>query len=536
MIPRTTFLSALGLCLVAACGSDVSEQPNDDDGGAGGAGATGGGGSGGSVATTIDANAPTEDTILVRFDGAPPPEVLVPSAFTVTGERGPLAILSVSLDAATNIATLATDKQKLGDSYELIIVAPGELGGQSDSFPAADTARLWASDLNNPAINEYELVADRRAIGEHVVVYVEQGSFASNVEATVSYFDDAAFPIETALFNEAPDRDDNGRVVLLGLNGKGAYGGYFNPINALTNAEAMQWGVHSNEKEMLYINVEFGSFDNERVVAHEFQHLLYNEAHDLFEDWSWHNEGLGECATHAVNGHNDDDAWYYTQDPLGGIAEGASLVNWTYANFDQYVLSYLFLTYVAGQLDGVDSYGELFDLNGDPSDVDAFIQQRLGVPFAEAHKRSLAATWVQDAAGPYSYNGMVDFPSSPPIGAGPLTLKSFSGAFLQPSSSPVNYPGDQGGDIQYLGVTGDGTVTTAPPFEVSGGALLVFNASQLPGGSTQGSGTLMMPLAPAARARPQAAIARELVWLHPPPYHPAKVERLRRWQAVAHAR
>jgi hypothetical protein len=540
MIARTTFLPALALCLAAAaCGSDVSEAPDDDNNPDGGGGAGAGGGTGGSSIPQIEVNAPTQDTIAVKFDAAPPEDLLVATGYVVNGERGPVGVHSAALDPATNIVTLATDRQKLGDTLTLDVIGGGVYDGMSDSFLAADTARFWASDLNDPNFNEYELVADRKAVGDHVVVYVEQGETALNVEAAVTFFDSKVLPIETALFTDVPDRDDNGRVLLLGLDGKGAYGGYFYPLNSYTNEEAMQWGVHSNEMEMLYINVEFGFFDNERVVGHEFQHLLYNEAHDLLDDWAWHNEGLGECATHAVNGVNDQDAYYYTQDPQGGIAEGISLINWNYANFDQYVLSYLFLTYVASQVDGVDSYGDLFALNGDPEEVEQFIQNNLGVSFAEAHKNSLVATWVQDATGPYGYNGMVDFNGSPPVGEGPLTLKSFSGAFLQPGTSPVDYPGDQGADIQYVGITGDGTVSTAPPFDVTGGALLVFNASQIVGSSTQGSGNLM-PLLPGftqpRATRLQPARGRELVWLHPPPYHPAKLEHLHRWQAVAHAR
>src|SRR5690606_37371388 len=133
---------------------------------------------------------------------------------------------------------------------------------------------------------------------------------------------------------------------------------------------------------------------DEHVIAHEFSHLLYHETHP-FEDWSWHNEGMAECAVHLVLGNNDYDFWYYVTDPVGGIATGLSLVNWQYANFDQYVLSYLFLAYLAGQKDGVSTFGELFALDGSPLSVDAWTKDQLGVDFTEAHRNQLLATWIQ---------------------------------------------------------------------------------------------------------------------------------------------
>lgn len=536
---RSTHLTLLAALLVAsACDSDVQEVGNDDDSGGSGPGGQGGGG-GLPIVPGLDGKAPTQFSVEVTFNTTPPAEALDPARYTLDGDHGALVIESVSQGAMTNVITLTTNKQKLGVSYAVTFDGPDAWQGLADTFPSADTATFWTTDLGSPQFSEYEVTAARKAIGEHVVVYVQQDMFANNVADTVAYFDEQVYPTETALFNAEPDQDDNDRVLLLGLNGKGAYGGYFNPVDTFSDDIAFpQWGRHSNEIEMLYINVEGGAFDNEHVVAHEFSHMLYHVSHDTFEAWSWHNEGMAECAVHAVNGDNYTDVAYYVQDPQGGIRSGLSLVNWQFANFDQYVLSYMFLSYVAGQKEGVPTFGELFALDGSPFGFDSWLEQELGVSFAEAHQQQLAATWVQAPSGPYGYNGMITLPGTAPVGDGPFSLEPFSGTFRQPAS-PVSYPGTQGPDIVYLGINGLGAIDATEPFDVAGGALLVFNTStDLNDLSPQPTGNPLPQIAggKTAELAPVAELTRAMTWLHPPPFNPNRLDAMRQWQRVVRAR
>jgi hypothetical protein len=548
--PRTlSSLSVLPFLVTAwlatACGSEVTEL--EDDGGTTSAGGSepihpedpvGPGGSEPQRQPTMSAHAPTQFTIEITYNMEPPAELLDAGSYSISGEYGGVDIEEVRTEGA-HVVVLETSKQKLGVDYSLDVEAEGDWGDLAETFPSADTAMFWAVDLADPAFSEFQITADRKTVGDNVVIYVEQGWSANNVPQTVDYFDGEVFPIETSLFNDAPDRDENDRVLLLGLNGKGAYGGYYSNINTLTNEEALsQWGYHSNETEMLYVNVETGEM-SQHVVAHEFSHLLYaeREVQTFGEDWAWHNEGMAECAVHAVEGNNDYDAWYYTEDPQGGIRSGPSLINWQYANFDQYVLSYMFLSYLAGQKDGVSTFGELFDLSGRPSSVEAWTQQNLGVSFTEAHQRQLLATWAQEPSGIHSYNGMVSFAGSPPVGTGAFTLEPFSGAFRQPAS-PVSYPGTQGPDIVYVGIDGLNTIDVTEPFDLSGGGLLVFNTSaNVNNLSPQPTGN-PMPAHP-GEAASFTAVAEETRFMtlqHPPPFHPERAEQLRRWQSIAHAR
>jgi hypothetical protein len=261
------------------------------------------------------------------------------------------------------------------------------------------------------------------------------------------------------------------------------------------------------------------------------------ESHGFESGWSWHNEGMAECAKHAVHGQNDYDYWYYSEDPQGGIQTGLSLVNWEWANFDQYVLSYMFLTYLAGQKEGIETYRELFALDGSPASVEAWIQQELGVTFSEAHKRQLLATWVQEPSGIYSFNGLDGFAGLPPVGSGTFTLEPFAGTFRQPAS-PVMYPGTQGPDVIYVGINGLGEIDETEPFDTTDGALFVFNTStNINNLSPQPTGNPMPPVRQNKMMKAEVAEAtRVMTRLHPPPLYPERLSDVRAWQAIAHAR
>ncbi len=539
---RRTLVCFLGLFAVTACGSEVSAPQASASSGSGGAPGSGGEAPVPRKKPRFDAKAPTQFSLEVDFNLTAPPEAFDIASYTISGAYGSVAVTAIREGATANIVVLETAKQKLGVDYDLAFGAVGEWDGMTDVFPSADTAIFWTADFTDPAFGEYQVTAARRAVGDRVVIYIAQGMSANNVKATVSHFDDKVYPIETGLFNAAPDQDGNDRVLLLGLDGKGGYGGYFNPTDTLSEAEAFaNWGVHSNETDMLYINIASGTFDNTRVVSHEFSHMLYRVSHQFIDsDWSWHNEGLAECAVHAVNGHNNDDVAYYIQDPQGGISAGVSLINWQFANFDQYVLSYMFLSYVAGQKDGIQTFGELFALDGSPAGFDAWLQQELGIGFEQAHRRQLLATWLQQTSGLYSYNQMASFLGQPPVGTDPFSLEPFSGAFRQPAS-PVSYPGTQGPDVIYIGINGLGDIGETDPFDVSGGALLVFNTStNMNDLNAQPTGNPIpaLPQAePSASQWPLATVAertRSLTRLHPPPLNPARREALHQWQRIAH--
>lgn len=521
-----------------ACGDEVVQQAPDDDGsGAGGSGATGpgAGGTGGSVEPGPQGieslTAPTETQVTLELAEEAGEAALFLESWTIDSDHGPVAVEGVVVGPDGRTVELTTSTQKLGVTYTLRY-ATGDDTIEGD-FLAADTARFWYADLASPNFEQYEIVANRAEVGPHSVIYVQQGETMSNAAAIVDHFEQDVFPTETAMFTEAPDRDENGRVVLLGVDGKGAFGGYFNPVDTLEDAMTFpQWGYHSNEKEMLYLNTENGFVQAaDVVVPHEMSHLLYQELHpSLFEDWPYHNEGLAECAVNAVNGAHGYALDVYVADPLGDLANGLSLVQWEYGNYSQYVQAYVFWSYVAGQMDGVGSYADLMHQNGHPNNIQSYLQQELGKGFGEAQLSALVATWAQHPSGEHSFNGVLSFPGKPQIASSSsLSLSPFAGVFTVPGQATVDYPGTQGPDIVYAGVDGAGNVDLAAPFEVGGGVLVALNTVfELDAPASQPIG--LIPKPPSGVASGAPAQARSRAWFHPPPFNPERLDRMHRWR------
>jgi hypothetical protein len=138
-----------------------------------------------------------------------------------------------------------------------------------------------------------QLVKEGRAL----VVYQEEGyrfstlgesDEAAQVAAAVTTFDDVIFPRETALFGPCPDHDGNGRVILLITHLTGTSELFF-PFDEMSDSDAVRFGFHSNEGEILY-----HAFDqqgnhaewNIQSLAETFHQLLHY-SHDPGETaWS----------------------------------------------------------------------------------------------------------------------------------------------------------------------------------------------------------------------------------------------------------
>ncbi|XXY45130.1 hypothetical protein WME91_34520 [Sorangium sp. So ce269] len=553
----TVWLVGCWVLLAASCSDrrdieDPALHGAGNDGGAAGGGEawSGHGGAGGAAGESggpfrLDAiiAAPSQHEVEIHLseDIAAPP--LDAAAYRITSPRGSLRVEQVAYDAERATLVLTTARQKLGVTYELTVRSPGSrLDGVTGSFLSADTATFWATDFGDPAFADYQIVAERGGVGEHVVVYVEQGMPVSDVEDTIRMFDDRIYPVETRLFAEAPDVDQNGKVVLLGLDGAEYYGGYFHPLDTFPDDDTMRVvGLHSNEADMLYINVAQGaSLHAVDVVTHEFQHMLYHGQHGGEDDyWLYHDEGLAECAIRAVWGEHPYVLDHVRSDPTGRLAMGESLVHWEFGNYDQYALAYLFLSYVASRLGGVERYADLFALRGHPEEVDAFLMDQLGEGFARTQLSWLVATWLRAPSGPGGYGDVISFPDAfrPPVapaGTTSLDLPPFAGAFFPLEVAGVDYPGSQGEHVLYAGISGRGGADLEAPFDVEGGALVVLN-SRLDAldPSPEASGPDLPSLGArdvgsALRARPERP--RDRAWLHPPPVGPRNAAALRAWR------
>jgi len=485
-------------------------------------------------------DAPNELTVNVAFNGDPGKAAAEDlSVYSIDSSVGSLTLTAAQYNPLTKTVQLTSKKQKLGITYTLIIT-PGENSkeGLTEDFISADTAQFWATDFSSPNFPDYQLTADRAAVGTYSVIYIEQGMSASDVAQAISEFDDKIYPIETNLFTTAPDVDGNGKILMLGLNGGDYYGGYFTPVNEYSEEQTMQWwGLHSNEMDMIYINVIGGTLNVGIVIPHEFQHMLYHKRHGFTEPYfDYHDEGLAECATHAVYGVNSYAISYYEADPNGKIGNGMSLVHWEWGVYEHYAVAYLFWTYLASRLNDVPSYHDIFDLDtGSPEEVNAFIAANLLSDFPTVQSSGMLANWIQSLDTIYGYGDMLYFAghSSPKVTPGitSLDLEPFGGAFFHLTQQLVNYPGTQGEHIMYIGVDPDDNVDLTAPFFVNGGVLLVLNANQdYNGWPTEHSGP-DLPAQGVKTAAPKALISP--AWLDPPPINPYNLESLRQWREAA---
>ncbi|MBW2524158.1 MAG: hypothetical protein JRI23_08280 [Deltaproteobacteria bacterium] len=548
---RSTLLFA-ALLAAAGCSNSVEVEPAAQ-GGAGGGGVSGGtAGTGAELPEpdpTVQAHAPDETSVEVRFNvEADAPQLSSADAYVIASEQGPLHVAAVSAGADGRTFTLTTEKQKLGVTYQLSVDVPGEaVDGLEDSFLAADTASFWATDFSSPHYPDYTVEAERVVVGDHCVLYVEKGYSIAGAEQSAADFDQRIFPVETTLFTGPPDFDGNDRIVILGLDGGDYYGGYFSPVNAYPEDDVYpQWGIHSNEMELLYINVAGAhAIDTTHVVPHELQHLLYHERHGLqMEYFAYHDEGLAEGAVLAVNGANDYAPYHYVTDPSGALGRGISLVNWEVGDYDQYARAYLFWAYVASRLGGVEGLGEIFDQDGHPEQIGAFLASELGTDFMATYRDMLIATWVQATSGPLGFEQLVHFTGAPPtapVGTTSLQLEPFGGALFPLAVAEVDYPGTQGPNIEYVGIDGDGNVDLDAPFDVDGGVLVALNAHlevvdfpaepsgpDLPAASPSSNMTGGAPAAP--QYLPPVAAHPHPTWLDPPPVHPAYRQHLDKWR------
>lgn len=486
------------------------------------------------------ANAPTEYTIKATFTEDMESWGEDIANYSVSSNKGALVLEAVSYDPSTKTATITTEKQKLGFTYTLTFQLEDFAPTQS-SFLAADAATFWAIDFSD--YSQYQLTANRAAVGNVTAIYVEDGYSPTDTDTTLTEFENNIYPTLTALFTTPPDFDQNGRITILGLNGGGYYGGYFSGTNGYSDEDTMDWwGLHSNEMEMIHIAIEWDTFMWSNVVPHEFQHLLYSKAHNYGDYWEYHDEGLAETAVHAVYGPNQGAINTYLGDYDGEFADGLSLVNWKYANYDNYALAYLFWTYVASRASGVDTFGEIFDLtNGNPGEVDTFLATLLGSDFATVQLDFMIANWVQANTGTYGYESMLSFSaaSAPTVDAGTtsLDLEPYGGAIFKLSADSVDYPGTQGSNIVYAGIDSSYNVDKTAPFDIEDGALIVFNANQeyntFP---TEHSGPDQAAIAKAKSVVPDSWRKISPAWLDPPPIHPDNYEQIMQWRDRANLR
>jgi hypothetical protein len=160
-------------------------------------------------------------------------------------------------------------------------------------------ARPFWTVRQGPELQPTQVRVSARLVreGRWVTVYQEEGyrfsslgeaDEAAQIAAAVTTFDDVIYPQEVALFGPCPDVDSNGKVLLL-ITRLSRTQGLFFPFDQMTEAEALRYGFHSNQSEIIYHTFdEQGNRANWsiRALAETLNRLLHY-GHDTTETaWS----------------------------------------------------------------------------------------------------------------------------------------------------------------------------------------------------------------------------------------------------------
>jgi hypothetical protein len=491
----------------------------------------------------VSVSAPDEYTVVAHISSNMVKENLENiQNYAVSSSKSSLALESVSFDESKNDLTFKTAKQSAGIYYVLEFIQDTETKISSDSFISADTMSFWIADFSAGWKDEL-LEFYRAGIGENSVFYIQKDLDSKNVEERIAEFDSVIYPVLTSKLHKAPDIDGNEKIVILLLDGKGAYGGYFNPVNQYSEKDAESWGYKSNVAEIIHIDITMLEDDYfNHVAAHEFQHLLYHARHGFsYIYWEYHDEGLAEAAIHMVYGENDMARMYYEWDYEEKLRYGMSLVHWNYADYANYAQAYLFWTYVAGQLTGdSDGFAKIFDLeSGAPGEVDKFFKKELGSSFTDIHINSLLAMTVFDEEGNYSFNGLlkdgqvqINFVPSSQKSA---SLEQFTGAFFSINTDGFEPPAEKGENIVFRSVDSSGSVDLETPFDATGGVLLAYNSNfDYAEWKPENTGEIeISTYVPTLKNNPPACFyGRVPTWGNPPPVLPGSPQ-MKKWIETA---
>lgn len=268
----------------------------------------------------------------------------------------------------------------------------------------------------------YQVPATCRAVGEHAYVFVEDVQWdrgrveQKDVDRMVAVFDRSTpadpnrgiYQTDTEAFGPPPDvdRDPNIYILLLDIvdqfSSKGAYvGGYFSSVNEVPDYVARRAGMHSNEIEMLYVDVNPGDPSSPRTcstVAHEFQHMIHFNQDEDEEDWI--NEG---CSTFAefLNGYGvrvPENFHLHPED---------SLVDWG-NTLEDYEQVGMFIQYLFEHWGGLETISTLVSekANGIYGVTQTLVKRGYRVHFDDVFRDWVVANYLDDPRvgdGRYSY-------------------------------------------------------------------------------------------------------------------------------------
>jgi len=321
----------------------------------------------------------------------------------------------------------------------------------------------------NAAGTAYEQVtATLLKIGDHVQIWSDDSGFATGSEITdlADEFDDVIFPLVTTKFATPSDINDDGTITLLFTDLGLSIAGYFSPGDLYAKSMYPQ----SNERDMIFVSTrndmtKEGAY---AVIAHEFQHLCYNNQNAIIENDSqtinsnentWLNEGMSMTAMHLYNGIQSD--WITAYNQSASVTSGQSLTYWNDTNssdvYGNYALSYLFFEYL--RIQG-GNHTEMFKEIIASEDnsyicVEDAIRKYVneGLNFSDFYTNFRLALFLNDATGTFGFKGEAGFTLTQKYYTGTTAVNlRGTGALLREIDGSFTEPADKGALTKFVGI------------------------------------------------------------------------------------
>jgi cysteine-rich repeat protein len=322
----------------------------------------------------------------------------------------------------------------------------------------------------NGAGTEYnQVTATLLKIGTHVQIWSDDDSFATTEEINdiADEFDDVIYPLVTTNFAMPSDVNDDETITLLFTDLGLSIAGYFSPGDLYAKSMYPQ----SNERDMIFVSTR-NALTNKgtyAVVAHEFQHLCYNNQNAIIEGDAmginsneniWINEGMSMTAMHLYNGIQSD--WITAYNQSGSISSGQALTYWNDSDsndvYGNYALSYLFFQYLRIQGDNkTEMFKEIVtDSVNDYRCVENAIRKYAGegYNFSDFYTDFRISLLLNDSTGKFGFKGEPGFNLNKKYynGTAAVDLRG-TGTLIKQISTPFTEPVDKGALIKYIGIT-----------------------------------------------------------------------------------
>ena len=323
--------------------------------------------------------------------------------------------------------------------------------------------------INGAGTAYEEITATLMRIGKHVQIWCEDTDFAteSQIQDLADEFDNVIYPLVTENFAEPSDINEDGTITLLFTDLGLSIAGYFSPGDLYSSSTFPQ----SNERDMIFVSTR-NALTNKgayAVIAHEFQHLCYNNQNAIIENDAqgindnantWINEGMSMTAMHLYNGIQSD--WIGAYNQSASITKGQSLTDWNDSSttdvYGDYALSYLFFEYL--RIQGNNETGMFKEIIEDESNDYRCVEHAIrkyvgeGLSFSDFNVLFRLALLLNEDTGTFGFGGEEGFNLTEKYYTGTEAVDlQGTGAIFREIDGSYTEPDDKSAIIKYVGIT-----------------------------------------------------------------------------------